>query len=208
MIMRKTRILSGEDCKFIEENYLDLPVKKIADILGSNHGMIMRYLKKAGLVIPKEIIDKRKKESRFYPGHVPATKGKKIEEFMTPEVMEIWKKKTFKKGNVPLNTLYDGAIRTRTPKKIGKLPYKWIRISKGNWKMLHVYLWEKRYGKPPEGHIIVFKDGDTLNCVLENLELITRQEGMMRNSMSRIPQELKETIIIKNKIIKKLNHGK
>jgi hypothetical protein len=84
----------------------------------------------------------------------------------------------FKKGHKPKNTLHDGAIRVRTDRlKNGtERKYQWIRISEGKWHMLHVHRWEKANGAVPRGHIVVFRDGDTMNCELSNLRLKTRQQ--------------------------------
>lgn len=46
--------------------------------------------------------------------------------------------------------------------------------------MLHVVVWEEANGPVPKGMIVVFKDGDTMNVTLENLEIITRQEAAAR----------------------------
>ena len=46
--------------------------------------------------------------------------------------------------------------------------------------MYHVYLWKKHNGKVPRGKIVVFRDRNPMNCVLENLELITRGEALER----------------------------
>lgn len=58
---------------------------------------------------------------------------------------------------------------------------KHIKID-GKFRHYHRYLWEQAYGKVPKGYNIVFKDGNTLNCVLENLECITDREIQLRNS--------------------------
>ena len=64
---------------------------------------------------------------------------------------------------------------------------------------LHRYLWEKAYGKIPEGHKLGFKDGDESNYHLDNLYDITlekwsnptpRKIGRKRKSMLNIdPKE-------------------
>lgn len=43
-----------------------------------------------------------------------------------------------------------------------------------NWKYLDVLVWESEYGPIPFGHVVVHKDGDLLNCKLENLRLHER----------------------------------
>ena len=45
-----------------------------------------------------------------------------------------------------------------------------------NWKMKAHYLWEKENGKIPKGYCLCYKDGNKLNCELENLYLLTPSE--------------------------------
>ncbi len=62
------------------------------------------------------------------------------------------------------------------------------------WKSVHMILWEKSNGAVPPGHIVVFRDKNTANIEIDNLELITRAENMRRNTIHRYPPELKSTI--------------
>jgi len=114
----------------------------------------------------------------------------------------------FKKGNIPPNTKPegDGAITIRKNKGIA---YKYIRIALGKWRQLHTHTWEQANGRHiPEGHIVVFKDGDTMNCALENLEMISYEENMQRNSRHRYPEQVNELIQIKAVFTRKLNQIK
>jgi len=101
-------------------------------------------------------------------------------------------KSKFKKGDLPHNTLHDGAISIR--KDTTGRSYKYIRKSLGKWSLLQRDVWEKAHGIIPKKMIVAFKDGDSLNCDLINLELITRKENMDRNTIHRFPPELKTTI--------------
>lgn len=62
------------------------------------------------------------------------------------------------------------------------------------WKSVHMILWEDLHGPVPPGHIVVFRDRNTANIEIDNLELITRAENMRRNTIHRYPPELKSTI--------------
>jgi hypothetical protein len=62
------------------------------------------------------------------------------------------------------------------------------------WKSVHMILWEESNGAVPAGHIVVFKDRNTQNIDIGNLELVTRAENMRRNTIHRYPPELKDTI--------------
>lgn len=118
------------------------------------------------------------KRFRFPKGHPPWNKGMKG--LQTPGSEKGW----FKKGHRPANTKRDGHISLRvihTGNRGGKpapRPYYSIRIAKGKWKELHVLLWEKKHGRVPKGHRVMFKDGDSLHCTLRNLVLRTEAEAM------------------------------
>jgi len=86
----------------------------------------------------------------------------------------------FKKGHVPASMKYDGCISVRVKRTTGE-KYKFIRISKNKWVQYHRYIWEKHYGKIPEGMIVRFKNGNSLDVRIENLEMISKNENLIRN---------------------------
>jgi hypothetical protein len=161
----------------IKRYYLKMPIKRLAEKIGRSFTLVNNRLRQLGLVIPPELIEERKQIGRLKKGNTPPNKGKKWEEFMSKEGRRNSRKTCFKKGNLPHNTKTDGEIVIRhNHKKRGGKPYKWIRLSKAKWEMLHVHIWKNKYGPVPEGHIIVFKDGNTMNVKLRNLACITRQK--------------------------------
>lgn len=42
--------------------------------------------------------------------------------------------------------------------------------------LLHHAIWEEVHGPIPSGHVLRFKDGNSANCALDNLELLSRSE--------------------------------
>jgi hypothetical protein len=140
---------------------------------------------------------------RYEKGNVPFNKGKKISDYLDKEVIEKIQKTTFKKGNLPHNTLSDGAVTLRRDKT--GVSYYYYRISKAKWIPYHHKIWSDAHGQVPKGLIVVFKDRNTLNCKLENLELITRKENMERNTFQRYPNEIRQTIKTLNKLKKTIN---
>lgn len=133
---------------------------------------------------------------RFQKGNVPWSKGTKG--IITGGIAT-----QFKKGNLPKNTKYDGCITTRKSNH-GKL-YKWIRVSKGKWIMLHVKIWVDSHGDVPNGKIVVFKNGDTMDIRAENLELISLAENMRRNTIQKYPEDLKKSIRALGKLKRLIN---
>jgi hypothetical protein len=184
----RTTATPKED-RFIKKNYLKMPVKVLAERLGNKRTgtFVSKRLSQLGLVIPRKIIEQRKRDSRIKPGNIPANKGKKQKDYMSREQIEKTKATRFFKGHLPHNSVgvKDGDIRIRHyHKNRGGKAYKYVRIALGKWLPLHQHLWEKKRGKVPEGHCLWFRDGDTMNVRLKNLELITRKENYRRNSAS------------------------
>lgn len=196
---KKYTTATKEEDNFIKENYLDLPVKRIATILGRTGNFIDKRIERMGLSIPRHIIEQRKEESRFNKGSISFNKGKKQEEYMTPEAIEKTKKTRFKKGNIPHNTNYDGHER------ISKDGYIEVRIKRGRYKLKHIVEWEKVNGKVPKSHCLRCLDGNQLNTDPDNWELITRIENMYRNSKHNFPEEIIPSLVLNRKIENKIN---
>jgi hypothetical protein len=189
----------------IKDEFLLKPVKRLADEVGCTYGRIMRFLKKNSLEIPKALIEQRKLDSRKKKGDVPFNKGKKQTDYMTTDAIKRTKKTRFKKGNEPHNTnpKGNGAIVTR--QDTSGRSYKYIRIKTGVWDLYHRIVWEKANGKIPDNHLVVFKDDNTENTTIENLELITMTENMYRNSKLNYPKEIIPSLLLNKKIENKLN---
>lgn len=173
----KTRCTPTQD-EVIKRDYLIIPMKQLSKQLTISDTCLRKRLKQLGLKIPSEVIEQRKKDSLIKPGTIPPNKGKE----MSSHVYEKCKATMFKKGALPANAIgvKDGDIRLRKDKS-GRV-YKYIRLSLGKWIPLHQYNWEKESGKLSKGHCLWFRNGDTMNCEVSNLEVITRAENMRRNS--------------------------
>ena len=202
----KTTFTEYEDL-FIEEHYLTMPVKTIAHRLGRSGTGIQGRLKAMGLEIPREVIQQRIKNSQYKKGSIPANKGKKQSEFMTAEAIERTKATRYKKGNEPHNTLYDGCIvwHKYHPDKNTVEGYYFVRISLSKWDLLQRHIWKLVNGPIPKGHNIQFKDGNTRNCVIENLYMVDRKNQLVHNKNGgrKLPHELKKTLTLINKIKEK-----
>lgn len=126
-------------------------------------------------------------KTQFKKGIIPHNKGEK----MSPELYKKLEATMFKIGHSPHNTRKDFDISVRKDKS-GR-SYKYIRTKLGVWEPYHRYIWERENGKIPEGKILVFKDKNTLNIKIENLELISRKENMERNTIHRYPEDIVRT---------------
>jgi len=194
--------------KYIKENYLLMPVKTLARQIGKSGCFVRNRLRYLNLTIPAHLAIQRQLDSRKKSGEPSWNKGKK----MSPEEYERMKHTFFQRGHIPHNTLKDGDITIRRFYK-AEIRYKFIRIAEGKWEFLHRHTWITNNGPIPEGMLVVFKDFNQMNCDIENLELLTREEIMIRNSIhyKDFPQELikaAQSIAILNKTIKKITDGK
>jgi len=206
-----------EELNYLFEHYANDTAKNIADHIGRSTRSIYAMANKYNLQKSEAFYASRKsgrdnckkgEDFRFSKGHEPWNKGKKIGNGHATAAM---KKTQFKKGNLPYNTLEDGAISWRERiKKNGRHERNYfIRISKGRWELLNRHIWREAHGEIPKGMIIAFKDGNPKNCVLENLEMITRGENMRRNTIHNYPEEIKSTIRAIGTLNRQINnHGK
>ena len=139
--------------------------------------------------------------NRFKKGHIPANKGKKMEEFMTPEVLAKFKSNQYKKGRKPENWLPVGS------EAITRDGYIQVKIAEGmfQWRLKHRLVWEEHNGPIPVGHNIQFKDSNRLNCDIDNLYIISKQKQCgTQNSIHRYPPEVKKAIRILGKLNKQI----
>jgi hypothetical protein len=136
--------------------------------------------------------------TEFKPGHVPYNKGKQ----MPAELYEKAKPTMFPKGHKPHNTTTVGDIRVR--KDARGVPYYFIKIADCDWRHLHRVVWESVHGNIPKGSRIHFKDRNTMNCTIENLELLSGETAMLRNQIHRYPDEIKELIRLNAKLKRKI----
>lgn len=163
--------LTEEDKTFIREYYHQLTIEQLAIVSGRGESSILKVIKKLGL--------KKPNAGCYRKGMRPANFRKKSPGLAIGRMAET----QFKKGGLPGNTLHDGAITLRLDhaKSRKGRPYKWIRVAKGKWELLHRHVWAQQNGPVPAKHVVTFKDGDTMNCSIDNLELITMADNARRN---------------------------
>lgn len=135
--------------------------------------------------------DTRGAATRFKPGHVPANKGVKRGRGWAPGRMAVGQ---FKPGNannwMPIGSRRD--ISGYVYIKMADVRHVcWNR----NWFPEHILVWEMANGRQlPPGHAVAFRNGDRRDMRPDNLELITRQELMRRNSVQNLPKPIVSTI--------------
>lgn len=175
----KLRLVRGDrrpwthrEDNYLRRHYLTMKNRELGQALGRSLFAVYSRLTKLGIERPAEVRERLQASTQFQKGQTPFNKGLKgIHHSPATE---------FKPGHRPANTKYDGCIRLRYHKR-SKHPMKFIRIAKMVWVPLHRHIWEKKHGPIPAGHLISFKDGNSMNCKLSNLRLISKAENALRN---------------------------
>ena len=161
---------SKEHDDFLLAHLNELTDREIGQALSRSKSSIRNRLTKLGITRPADVRAGMMQKTQFRKGQAAWNQGMKGLR-MSPRT-------EFKKGNKPATTKHDGAITVRNR---NQTPYQYIRISECNWMLLHRKIWGDANGPIPRGHVIRFRNGNTLDVRLENLECISRSEHAMRN---------------------------
>lgn len=172
------KITTPEIDAFIYEHYKGTGYLEMANLVNERFGTSYTVAQIANYYNRNHLNSGR--TGQFEKGHVPSTKGKKWDEFMSPESQDASRKTQFKKGHIPHNGGTPvGELRIRSSH--GYKHY-WEKTAQPNvWRMKHIVEWEKINGKVPKGYIICFADGDTLNWHIENLILTSQAQNAVKN---------------------------
>ncbi len=168
--VRRTRVWTKEEIARLRSLYSSKTNVELAAMFGVQEYTIQNLACRLNL-------KKSYNVGCYQKGSTPWNYGKKV-----PTVSDNAKRTQFKKGQSPKNTLQDGAIVVRQRIDRTTPPQKFIRVGPRKWEQLSRYTWIKHHGPIPPGHCVTFIDGNSLNCDIENLRLITRKENLLRNS--------------------------
>lgn len=172
----------------------------VAEIMGMSIGTINSRAIVLGLKKDPEYLQFIKQYSithlhngsayRFPKGHVPQNKGKK----MPPQVRAKVERTFFPKGNKPHNTKFDGYERVNSE------GYTEVRLADRVFIGKHRLIWEQHNGTIPDGHIIIFADGDRTNFAIENLVCVSRGDHAILNKNKKYGREIAESALLLSKI--------
>lgn len=108
---------------------------------------------------------------------------------------------SFKKGQVPPNIrpLWSERICTKDGYILMKVPIANPYTGhKSRFVHKHRWIWEQNNGPTPPGHVIVFLDGDKMNCNLDNLRCVPRRalQYMNKTGLSKATGEARKSAIL------------
>jgi hypothetical protein len=202
----KRNFYTEQEIKFLKDNYSDMKTKDIAVIMNRPIWSInsksyelglkksFKHMKMLQEIESQKLINSGKRH-QFKKGQPSHNKGKK----MPAEMYEKIKRTMFKPGHKPGNTKKVGSIR------IDHEGYTYIKISDADWRLKHRVVYENVNGPVPDDHVVIFKDNNLQNFDINNLQVISQKENMLRNTIHQYPEQIQELIKLKNKLKKKIN---
>lgn len=193
---RRTGHWTPVDLQMVREFYPIMPKAALAMVMGRTTIAVRNMATKLGVRSLPETIAKY---ARFQKGHASWNKGKRYQPGGRSAETR------FKPGNKPHTWRPIGHERWTTgylQRKVTDTGY-----SPSDYVEVHRLLWIEHNGPIPDGHALVFRNGNRRDIRIENLELVTRQELMRRNSVhTRMPPELARLVQLRGALIRKINH--
>lgn len=111
----------------------------------------------------------------------------------------------FKNGHKPYKHKPVGSER------INVFGYIEIKVAEPReWRLKHQVVWEENNGPIPKDYILIFGDGNKLNCNIDNLLLVSRKQLLIMNNNQLIKDdtELTKTGVIIASVIQKIHENK
>ena len=181
---------------YLRKHYADMRAEDIAKRVRHTTGSVWRTASKLGLKKSPEFLaqwghlvasTEGARANRFAKGHEPASKGKRLEEFMSEEGIRRSSRTRFKRGHRPHNQRDIGSECVHGD------GYVYLRIASGCVPK-HRYVWEQANGEVPEGYVVAFRDGNRRNCDLSNLYLLSRADNARRRAAEETPEARRERV--------------
>ena len=147
---------------------------------------------KLGVQKSPEFAEKQRKAHQFRKGHTPFNKGRELRYWMSAEGIERSSKGRFLPGTTSEENPNSRKNKPVGHEKVYKDGYIWIVTEHGRVQK-HRHIWEQAYGPIPPNHCIRFKDGDPMNCTLDNLYMVSRADHA-RITVSQITPERRKAI--------------
>ncbi|WP_440894942.1 HNH endonuclease signature motif containing protein [Amphibacillus sp. Q70] len=165
---RKPHIWTNEQIEYFKKNIKSKTYSDIQNLINKHFDLNLSLNQIRGFAKRNHLTNGL--DCRFKKNNEPWNKGMKGVNFGGIETQ-------FKKGQVPAN--YKPVGSERIDVKDG---YVLIKIcdkgrNQDRWKLKHRVVWEKAHGKSiPNGHTVIFADGNKLNMAIDNLVLVSRRQ--------------------------------
>jgi len=194
------KVFTDEMMDFIKANVDGCPFAELTVKVNAEFGMNLGYNAVKQFCTRNGI--RNGIDAHYSKGNIPYNKGRKGVYSAGAE------KGWFKKGERSANYMPPGSVVISTDgyfmKKVAD-PHKWELLSK--------LLWKEAGNEIPEGHRLIFKDGNPLNCTLDNMMLVSMKHHLQMNkkglrSINPDVTETRVTLLKLNDAIRGKENGK
>ena len=193
---------------YLREFYPHVPTRMLTSMFECSEAQIYSQAGRLGLKKSQAYLDSHYacrlrrgddagKSTRFKKGHTPFNKGMKYKAGGRSSETQ------FKKGQRAPNRKPVGAERVADSYLQRKLTD--TGCTRKDWVAVHLLLWAEHNGPVPDGHAVVFKNGDKTDIRIDNMELISRGELMRRNTIHHLPRELADVCRLKGQVTRQIN---
>ena len=195
--MKKRKRWTQAEDDYLRKIYPDMSNEEVAMWLHRSKRAVMAHAYILGVHKSPEFAEKQFRKGQFRKGQTPHNKGKSRKYWASPEAEELMEKGQFKPGECR-----DDNPRKRQigHEKVYADGYVWIITEHGR-KQKHRVVWEQAHGPIPPDHCVKFKDGNRMNCSLDNLYLVSRADHARETRAALSPEQKKE-------IMRKVHDGR
>jgi len=197
-LINRLRLFTSEQIDFLKNNYPGRTVVELRILFNAEFNTKMTRQQIKSAVQNRGIVCGR--TGQYEKGHKPWNHGTKGQGLTGAN------RGSFKKGNVPPNRKPLGSERI-----CSKDGYVYVKVAERDpytdfptrYKLKHVHTWEQKNGPVPDGYVVIFKDGNKLNCDdPDNLVLVSRAELLMLNRFGYkdAPDAVKSSILALSKL--------
>lgn len=148
--------------------------------------------------------------TRFVPGTTPWNKGKPGSTGTQPGCRATQFKPGEMRGAAQHNYVPIGSLRITKDGYLERKVNDTHPTPARRWVAVHRLAWEAVHGPLPHGHVVVFRPGrrttDPSLITLDALELVTRKDLMLRNSVhTKYPPELARVAQLRGALTRQIN---
>ena len=204
------RPYTDTEIAFVREHYATMKTTDIATAIGRSLTAVFALAQKLGIrkspdfmsTVHGAVLREAGRATRRKPGDTPSNRGLHY----MPQGNE---EARFKPGQQPHNTLPIGSYR------ISGDGYLQLKVSNrsgapsNRWRSVHELVWIDAHGPVPAGHIVVFRSGrfttQLEEITLDAVELVTRRELMLRNTVHRHGPEIARLSQLRGAITRQIN---
>ncbi len=212
---------SAED-EAIRLNFPHFPTFLVAHVIGRTASSVTQRAARLGLKKAPDFYSKplaalwdarehpNTIAGRFKPGQVPPNKGTRRPGWAPGRMASTQFKKGSMNGAAQHNYVPVGSLRID-----GKDGYLERKITDDHpvparrWVAVHRLVWEAAHGPIPAGHVVGFKAGMKTNVeaeiTLDRLEMISRRELMLRNTIHNYPEEIVRAVQMRGALNRVIN---